>query len=63
MMAKISYEEKFWQILEDMFVGAEIEEKSGYINLLKVKRKYFKNYLKPNLAFNDRDIFRLIGGN
>jgi len=48
-MVKNSYEEKFWQILEDMFAGAEIEGESGYVNLLKVKRKYFKNYLKPNL--------------
>ncbi|ADY73243.1 DNA methylase N-4/N-6 domain protein [Desulfurobacterium thermolithotrophum DSM 11699] len=43
------YEEKFWNILEDLFAGAEVEGKSGYVNLLKVKRKYFKNYLKPNL--------------
>lgn len=45
----MNYEKKFWDILEDLFAGAELEGKSGYINLLKVKRKYFKNYLKPNL--------------
>jgi len=44
------YEKKFWNILEDLFAGAEVEGKSGYVNLLKVKRKYFKNYLKPNLT-------------
>ncbi len=44
------YEKKFWDILEDLFAGAEVEGKSGYVNLLKVKRKYFKNYLRPNLV-------------
>ena len=46
---KGSYERKFWQVLEDLFVGAEVEGKGGYINLLKVKRQYFKNYLSPKL--------------
>ncbi len=46
---KGSYERKFWQVLEDLFVGAEVEGKGGYINLLKVKRQYFKNYLSGKL--------------
>jgi len=42
-------EKKFWDILEDLFVGAQVEGKSGYVNLLKVKSKYFRNYLTHNL--------------
>ncbi|ADL08318.1 site-specific DNA-methyltransferase [Thermosediminibacter oceani] len=36
-----NFETKFWQALENLFVGAEIEGKSGYVNLLKAKSKYF----------------------
>jgi len=43
------YEKKFWDILEGLFSGAEVDGNSGYVNLLKVKRKYFKNYLRPKL--------------
>lgn len=43
------FEKKFWDILEDLFAGAEVEGNSGYVNLLRVKRKYFKDYLRPNL--------------
>ncbi len=47
-----NYEKKFWEILGDMFVGREIKEidgKGGYINLIKVKKKYFKNWIEPTL--------------
>ncbi|BCD62899.1 adenine-specific DNA-methyltransferase [Nitratiruptor sp. YY08-26] len=51
------YEKRFWDILEDLFAGAEVEGQSGYVNLLKVKRKYFKNYLRPNLLdFIDKNL-------
>ncbi|WP_297453097.1 hypothetical protein, partial [Persephonella sp.] len=49
MEQKEIYEKRFWDILENLFAGAEIEGKSGYVNLLKIKRKYFKNFLRPNL--------------
>ncbi len=35
-------ENKFYESLESIFTGANIEGKSGYINLLKIKRKYYK---------------------
>jgi len=47
-----NYEKKFWGILGDMFVGREIKEidgKGGYINLIKIKKNYFKNWVEPNL--------------
>jgi len=59
-MAKESFREKFWSILEDLFVGAEVEGKGGYINLLRVKRKYFENFLKPELKlFINRKLEKL----
>jgi len=49
LTVKESYREKFWEILSDLFVGAKTEGKSGYVNLLRVKNKYFKDYLKPEI--------------
>ncbi len=46
----VDYEVKFWEALEDLFAGAQVEGKSGYVNLLRVKRKYFSSYLKPRLS-------------
>jgi len=44
-----SYERKFWEALKELFVGAKVEGKSGYVNLMQVKSNYFKNFLKPEL--------------
>ncbi|MEO0283887.1 MAG: site-specific DNA-methyltransferase [candidate division WOR-3 bacterium] len=35
-------EKKFYNALKDIFVGAEIEGESGYINLMKIKTKYYE---------------------
>ncbi len=42
-------EEKFYSALKDIFVGAKIEGNSGYINLMKIKSKYFENRVFPEL--------------
>lgn len=39
-------ENKFYGALEDIFVGAQIEGDSGYVNLLKIKEKYYSKVLK-----------------
>lgn len=35
-------EKKFWDILTNLFVGAEVKGKSGFINLMRAKQNYFK---------------------
>ncbi|MBR8461770.1 site-specific DNA-methyltransferase [Campylobacter sp. faydin G-105] len=35
-------EKKFWDILNNLFVGAEVKGKSGFINLMVAKQTYFK---------------------
>lgn len=35
-------EKKFWDILTNLFVGAEVKGKSGFINLMVAKQSYFK---------------------
>lgn len=44
-MSKLN-EIKFYQSLENIFTGAEIEGDSGYVNLLKIKSKYYKIILE-----------------
>lgn len=39
-------EKKFYDALENLFIGANIEGEGGYINLLKIKSTYFKKVLK-----------------
>lgn len=39
-------ENKFYQALEDIFTGAEIEWESGYVNLLKIKQYYYQKILQ-----------------
>lgn len=38
-------EKRFYDALEDIFVGAKIEGDSGFINLLKIKEKYYSEIL------------------
>ena len=36
-------EQKFYNILQDLFVGAKLEGDSGYVNLMNIKTDYFNN--------------------
>jgi len=46
-------EQKFWDALRDLFVGAKIEGESGYINLMRIKSRYYTEGVFPRLK---RDI-------
>ncbi len=41
MKLEKSSEDRFYESLKDIFVGARVEGVSGYINLMKIKSKYF----------------------
>ncbi len=43
-------EEQFYQALSNIFIGAKIEGKSGYINLMAAKAAYFKRVFLPALS-------------
>jgi len=50
MVTISKFREKFYNLLGLMFVGdTEIEGQGGFINLLKIKRKYYENEFKPKL--------------
>lgn len=38
-------EKRFYEVLEDIFVGAAIEGKSGFINLMRIKSSYLRSVL------------------
>ncbi len=48
-----AHEQKFFNALNNIFVGAKIEGESGYINLMAIKSRYYKNGVFPQLK---RDI-------
>ena len=39
-------EKRFYDALENLFIGANIEGEGGYINLLKIKSEYYKKILE-----------------
>lgn len=48
-------EQKFYNTLKDIFVGAKIEGESGYVNLMRMKSKYFgqiQEHLKKDIEEN-----------
>jgi adenine-specific DNA-methyltransferase len=53
MADKHFHEEQFFNALRDIFVGAEIEGESGFINLMRIKSRYYQDGVFPQLK---RDI-------
>src|SRR3989304_6978343 len=43
------YERQFLDALKDIFIGAKVEGDSGYINLMKIKARYFEQGVFPRL--------------
>lgn len=42
-------EQKFYNALKDVFVGAKVEGESGYINLMRIKSRYYEKGVFPKL--------------
>jgi len=42
-------EQKFYNALKDIFVGAKVEGESGFINLMRIKSRYYENGVFPKL--------------
>lgn len=47
-----SKEQEFYAALKDVFVGAKIEGESGYINLMRMKSRYFQEIVFPQLQID-----------
>jgi hypothetical protein len=35
-------EQRFYKVLQDVFIGADVEGQGGFINLMKIKSKYYE---------------------
>ncbi|VUT25139.1 MAG: putative methyltransferase [Candidatus Methanolliviera sp. GoM_oil] len=42
-------EKKFYDALKDIFIGAKVEGESGYINLMRIKSRYYERGVFPKL--------------
>lgn len=42
-------EQKFYNALRDIFIGAKVEGESGYINLMRIKSRYYEKGVFPKL--------------
>ena len=42
-------EQKFFNALRDVFAGAKVEGESGYINLMRIKSRYYEKGVFPKL--------------
>jgi len=48
----MSKEQKFYKSLEDIFIGAKIEGEGGFVNLIRIKSRYYskiREYLKKDI--------------
>ncbi|ABR31533.1 DNA methylase [Thermosipho melanesiensis] len=60
------YEKEFYDALKDLFIGEEIEGKSGYVNLMRIKSAYYtktvqtelKELIEDELVNNNIEDFR-----
>jgi len=42
-------EQRFFEVLRNLFIGVPIEGESGYINLMRIKARYFERVMMPCL--------------
>ena len=42
-------ERKFFDVLKDVFVGAKVEGESGFVNLMRIKSRYYEKGVFPRL--------------
>ncbi|MCP4764620.1 MAG: site-specific DNA-methyltransferase [archaeon] len=48
-MATNTKKDKFYSVLKNIFIGAKIEGNSGYVNLMRIKNRYYQDF-KGQLA-------------
>jgi len=54
----VNKEQKFYNALKDVFVGAKIEGESGYINLMRIKSRYYEKGVFPKLQKDIEEALR-----
>ncbi len=54
-MKNMCKEQKFYDALKEVFVGAKVEGESGYINLMRIKSRYYERDVFPKLQKDIND--------
>jgi len=54
-MENMCKEQKFYDALKEVFVGAKVEGESGYINLMRIKSAYYQRCVFPKLQKDIND--------
>lgn len=54
----MSKERRFYDALRNLFVGAPVEGESGYINLMRLKTRYFEQVMMPRLKEEIEDALK-----
>lgn len=55
-------EEKFYNALKEIFVGAKAEGESGYINLMRIKSRYYEKGVSPKLQKDTKEALKPFPG-
>ncbi|MBA7712790.1 hypothetical protein ES703_121780 [subsurface metagenome] len=58
----MSKEQRFYNALKDIFIGAKVEGESGYINLMKIKARYYEKDVFPKLQKDIEDALKPFPG-
>ncbi|MEM4451435.1 MAG: site-specific DNA-methyltransferase [Nitrososphaerota archaeon] len=45
----LTKESRFYESLKNIFIGVPVEGESGYINLMRIKARYFERVIRPRL--------------
>ena len=46
IMMSQSKKDNFYNVLKNIFIGAQIEGNSGYVNLMHIKSQYYREFKK-----------------
>ncbi len=49
MGSVVASEQKFFNALRNVFVGAKVEGESGFVNLMRIKSRYYEKGVFPHL--------------
>jgi len=58
----MSKEQKFYDALKDIFIGAKVEGESGYINLMRIKSRYYQMGVFPKLQKDIKEALKPFPG-
>lgn len=57
----MGFQQKFYNILKNIFVGTEVKGKGGYINLMRIKHSYYRQFERQFNELIDTELFKLAG--